>query len=203
MTSRYFSASFPARWQPIDVVTADVACVDGKEDYRNVKVNGLPAGGPVERTGTWSTGEFSTTLEDLLSISTNARFRRRGEDKVAGRAAFVFDYAVAQANSHWVMISPDQRRYNPPFEGAIWIDKESRRVLRIEQRTTSMPQDFPSSKAEMILDYTFVKIDQKTYLLPGGSENLGCMRGSGACSRNVIEFRNYRKFTVDSAVKFD
>ena len=28
----------------------------------------------------------------------------------------------------------------------------------------------------MILDYTFVKIDQKMYLLPGGSENPGCMR---------------------------
>jgi len=203
VTSRYFSTGFPARWQPIDVVTADVACVDGKEDYRNVAVNGIPTNAPVERTGTWSTGEFSTTLEDLLSAGTNARFKRRGEDKIAGRPAFIFDYTVAQANSHWVLVAPDQRRYSAPFEGAIWVDKESRRVLRIEQRTTSVPQEFPFSKAEMILDYTFVKIDQKMYLLPGGSENLGCMRGSGTCTRNVIEFRNYRKFTADSAVKFE
>jgi hypothetical protein len=203
VTSRYFSTTFPARWQPIDVVSADVVCLDGKEDYRNVKVNGLPAGAPVERTGTWSTGEFSTTLEDLLSVGTNAQFNRRGEDRDAGRPAYVFDYTVAQANSHWTLVAPDQRRFNAPFEGAVWIDKETRRVLRIEQRTTSVPQDFPLAKAELNLGYTFVQIDQKTYLLPGGSENLGCSRGSGSCSRNVIEFRNYRKFTTDSVVKFD
>jgi hypothetical protein len=101
------------------------------------------------------------------------------------------------------MVSPDGRRYNPPFEGSVWIDQESRRVLRIEQRTTSMPNDFPSSKAELTLDFAFVKIDQKSYLMPAAAESLGCMRGSGACTRNVIEFKNYRKFTADSAIKYE
>ena len=98
--------------------------------------------------------------------------------------------------------SPDDRRYNPAYEGAIWIDKETRRVLRIEQHTTGMPQDFPLLNAETVLTYAFVKIDGKPYLLPAGSENLGCSRGSGACTRNTIEFKNYKKFSAESTVTF-
>jgi hypothetical protein len=203
-TTRYFSTGIPVSWQTIDVVTADVACVNGKEDYRNVQINGISTNRPPERSGTWSTGEFSTTLEDVLSPMTNAQFkRRRGDDKIAGRPAVVYDYKVAQANSHWTMVSPDDRRYNPAYEGAIWIDKETRRVLRIEQSTSSIPQDFPLSRAETVIEYAFARIEQRSYLLPATSENIGCMRGSGTCSRNAIVFRNYRKFEAESVVTFD
>ena len=54
-------------WQKIDVVTADVACVNGREQYRNVAVNGIPSQRPIESTGAWSTGEFVTTLQNLFS----------------------------------------------------------------------------------------------------------------------------------------
>ncbi len=203
VTTRYFSNTFPASWQRIDEVTADLAYVGGKEEYRNIAINGIPSHAPPERSGSWSTGEFSTTLEDVLSLSTAAKFTRRGDDRLIGRPSVVFDYTVAAANSHWEMVSPDDRRIHPAHEGSIWIDKETRRVLRIEQRTSALPNDFPYSKAENVIEYAFAKIDGKSYLMPAKSENLGCMRGSGACTRNTIEFRNYRKFTADSVIKYD
>jgi hypothetical protein len=203
VTTRLFSTTFPASWQTIDVVTAEVAYVDGKEDYRDIKVNGAPVGSAPEKTGSWSTGEFGTTLEDILSTYTNANFKRRASDRIAGRPAAIFDYTVAASNSHWTIVSPDGRRVNPAYEGAIWIDRETHRVLRIEQRTNALPTDFPTSKAESVLDYAFARIEARTYLLPSKAEILGCMRGSGACTKNSIEFRNYRKFTTESNVKFD
>jgi hypothetical protein len=202
LTTRYFSQTWPARWQKIDEVTADVACVDGKEEYRNIAVNGNPVSRPPERTGSWSTGEFSTTMEDVLSIPTAARFKRRGEDRVGSRSAVVFDYTVAQPNSHWTLVSPDDRKFNPAYEGAIWVDKDTRRVLRIEQRTVDIPRDFPLLKAETVITYSFVTIDKKPVLLPGSSENLGCWRGSGTCVRNTIEFQDYKKFSAESSVTF-
>ncbi len=201
VTSRYFSPSPAPRWQLIDEVTADLAYVDGKEDYRNFRINGQLIDQP-EKTGSWSTGEFSTTLEDLLSLPTSAKFRRRGEQRMAGRNAVVFDYTVDQPHSHWTVVSPDDRRYNPPYEGAIWVDQETRRVLRIEQRSTSMPPGWPFSGVDSALDYGYFRIEEKTYLLPARGENKSCMSGSGACTRNVIDFRNYRKFTAESNVKF-
>lgn len=202
-TTRYFSTGWPASWQEIDVVTATVAYAHGKEDYRDIQVNGTPTQVPPERSGSWSTGEFGTTLQDILSFATNAAFHRRGADRVAGRPAVVFDYTVAQPNSHWTLVSPDGRNYNPGYQGAVWIDRDTRRVLRIEQRAVGLPRDYPFNKAECTIEYGFVKIEQATYLLPALSENLACMSGSGSCSRNSIQFRNYRKFTTDSTVKFD
>jgi hypothetical protein len=57
-------------------------------------------------------------------------------------------------------------------------------------------------RAEAILEYGFAKIDQTAYLSPAKGETNGCMGGSGACTRNVIEFRNDRKFTAESSVSF-
>jgi hypothetical protein len=203
VTTRYYANSVPAQWKAVDMVEAEVACVDGSEDYRNIRVNGKPTRQPIEKTGAWSTGEFVTTLQDVLSPMTAAAFKKRGESTVANRAAVVYDYSVRQPRSHWRIVPPDGKWYAPAYTGAIWIDKETKRVLRIEQRTSAMPPDFPYSKAESTLDYDFVRIEGKQHLLPVRSENLSCHRGSFNCTRNDIEFRNYRKFTADSNVKFD
>ncbi len=201
-TRRYYNSGIPASWHPIDEVGAEVAYVDGKEQYRNITVDGKPTALPPEKTGSWSTGEFGTTLEALMSPVTNASFHRHGTDRVGSRDAVVFDFQVAQSNSHWTIVAPDGRSYKPPFEGSIWVDRETARVLRIEERTTFMPADFPYSKAESTLEYTYARINQHNYLMPAVSENLACMRGSGTCSKNVITFKNYRKFTADSKVTF-
>ena len=68
---------------------------------------------------------------------------------------------------------------------------------------TGVLATFPLSRAETVIKYAFARIEQRSYLLPATSENIGCMRGSGTCSRNAIVFRNYRKFEAESVVTFD
>ncbi len=201
VTTRYLGSRAVSNWTAMDVVTADVASVNGKEDYRNIKINGR-AGDP-EKSGSWSTGEFQVTLDDILSPRTFAHFTLRGEERIADRTAWVFDLSVEQTNSHWTLVSQRGGEYNPAYRGAIWVDKESHRVLRIEQKAIGLPRDFAYDKAESTLVYGYVNIEGKSYLLPIQSENVGCMTGTANCSRNVIEFRNYRKFSADSNVKFD
>ena len=46
-TTRYFTRTLPPEWQVLDVVTAEVASVGGKEDYRNIRVNGKPSRRPI------------------------------------------------------------------------------------------------------------------------------------------------------------
>jgi hypothetical protein len=200
-TTRYQGSG--SNWRAMDVVTCEVASVNGKEDYRNFRINGRPTNGKPEDSGSWSTGEFTITLEDVLAYSTAANFTKRGEDRIAGRAAYVFDMAVQKPNSHWTLISPSGRQFTPAYKGSLWIDKESRRVLRIEQIAYGMPRDFAYDKAESTIEYGFVNIEGKTYLLPVRGENMACETGTRNCSRNVIEFRNYRKFGAESSVTFD
>ena len=123
------------------------------------------------------------------------------DDRIARRPAVIFDFTVEQANSNWTLVAPDQRTFTPAYSGSVWIDHETGRVLRIERRTGPVPPDFPISKAELNLEYAYARIEQQSYLLPARAESLGCVAG-GTCSRNVIEFRNYRKFTADSSIRF-
>jgi hypothetical protein len=54
-----------------------------------------------------------------------------------------------------------------------------------------------------VVAYSFVRIEGKTYPLPVHSEALTCQRGSNTCTKNEINFQNYRKFGADSTVTFD
>ena len=137
-TTRY--ASEVARggqtsWQTLDNVTADVIEENGTEKYKNILVNGQPPRVDVEKTGSWSRGEFSSLQLDVLSPYTNANFHGKQSTTIVNRAAFLYDFSVEQPNSHWHVESKDQS-YLPAYSGSIWIDKENYRVLRIELSAT-------------------------------------------------------------------
>jgi hypothetical protein len=201
-TTRSHGSVEPPDWRVIDVVTADVSCVNGREQYTNVRINGRSADRPVERSGAWSTGEFVTTLQDLFAPETDARFERVRDGRAAGRPAYVYRYSVDAPHSHWTLVSENGDRYKPAHSGEIWIDKESRRVLRIEQRADGLPASFGVERAETRIDYGFVRIESGTYLLPVEGETTGCGRGAAKCSRNTVSFRNYRKFSADSKTSY-
>jgi hypothetical protein len=203
-TTRY--ASEVARggqtsWQTLDNVTADVIEENGAEKYKNILVNGQPPRVDVEKTGSWSRGEFSSLQLDVLSPNTNASFHGKQSTTIVNRAAFLYSFSVEQQNSHWHVEAKGQS-YLPAYSGSIWIDKENYRVLRIELSAKNLPGTFPLDTVESAVDYDYVLIGEAKYLLPIHSEALSCARGTSQCSRNVIEFRNYKKFTADSNITF-
>jgi hypothetical protein len=202
-TTRSASAGVPPRWQVQDVVTAEVTSVNGEEKFRNIKVNGRTPATPVEKSGAWSTGDFSSTLLGILAPSSNARFKRSGADLILNRPTTIFDYSVDQPNSQWTLIAENDQKYKTAFAGRIWVDDKTRRVLRIEQHAVGVPSSFPYDRTEVTIEYGFVRIELGTYLLPVEGENTGCTRGSNHCSRNTIAFRNYRKFTAESSISFE
>jgi hypothetical protein len=75
-------------------------------------------------------------------------------------------------------------------------------VLRIEEQTGPMPSSFEFDKAESVIEYGFIRIDANNYPLPVHSEVLTRERGSFNCTKNDINFQNYRKFTADSNIMF-
>src|SRR5262249_3471073 len=62
---------------------------------------------------------------------------------------------------------------------------------------------FPLDQVESSVDYAFVQIGGNSVLLPSHAEGLGCDRPGGGCNRNVIDFRDYRKYTADLKDKID
>jgi hypothetical protein len=201
--TRYQSESHPASWQPIDVLKVTVVYEQGKEDYRDLTINGKATKKKLEESGgAWSTGEFGTVLIDLFSPATAADFHYRRDERIAGVNAKVYDYSVKRENSHWV-IHQGAQTYDPAYKGSVWIDPSTSRVLRIEMQALNFPDEFPADHIESATDYEYIRIgDTSKFLLPVHAETLGCQRGTNFCSRNTIDFRLYHKYSGESNISF-
>jgi hypothetical protein len=199
----YAARAGETSWHALDTVTADVVSEGGKESYKNILINGKPPKEAIEKSaGAWSTGEFSSVQLDVLSPATRADFHNKRSTTIANRAAYSYDFSVARANSHW-NIQSNSDSYLPDYTGVIWIDKDTSRVLRIELAARNMPKTFRLDTVESAIDYDYVPIGDGKFLLPVHSEALDCERGTNSCSRNAIDFRNYKKFTADTSISFD
>lgn len=204
-TTRYASETLrgsQTSWHTLDVVTADLVSEGGQESYKNILVNGRKPAVDIAKTGTWSTGAYASILFDVLAPDTNALFRGKRSTTIKGRDAWLYDFSVEKRNSHWE-VTTEGGTYVPPYTGSIWIDKESARALRIELSAHGLPDTFLLDTVENAVDYDFVPIGEGKYLLPVHSEALSCERHTSYCSRNVIDFRNYKKFSADTSITFD
>jgi hypothetical protein len=182
---------------PLDIVSAEIIYDHAKESYRNVKINDRPTDTSLEEiSGSWSTGEFASTLLSLFSTDTNARFRSGGASSISGVSAQVYDFEVPGGNSRWT-VHVDSQTMVAAYQGSVWVDPSTAHVLRIEIQARNIPPDFPMNTIESAVDYANVWIGGNSFLLPVHAETLGCPRDAGDCSHNIIDFRNYHEFRVD------
>jgi hypothetical protein len=203
LMSRYESTTKPASWHALDVVGMEVVYQDQKEDYRKITLNGRPVNKKLEEMGgAWSTGEFGTVLIDLFAPQTNADFHYQRDSRMASVLTKEYTFNVTHANSHWT-IHMGSQQYDPAYKGTVWIDPKTARVMRIEMQAYGFPTDFASDAVESATDYEYVRLgDAQQYLLPVHAETLSCQRGTPYCSRNTIDFRNYKKYTGESSITF-
>ncbi|MGA2214239.1 MAG: hypothetical protein ABSH31_13265 [Bryobacteraceae bacterium] len=200
--TRYVSETRQPSWNVIDVVSAEVVFEQNRESYRNLQINGKPSKKPPEESGAWSTGEFGTILGNLFSAYTDADFKFAQDDTISHRSASVFDFKVQRVRAAWRIWTTGQY-IMPAYRGSVWIDKQTGEVLRIEMQAKEIPEAFPEISVETAVDYDSIRLGTpEQFLLPVHSEALSCWRGSNDCQRNVIEFRNYHKFTGESNIEF-
>ncbi len=203
-TTRYVTGPGSGGWQAKDVVSANVVYENGKEDYRNIQINGKAITKKMEEmSGSWSTGEFATTLRSLFHPSREADFKYVKQTQMNGMTAWAYDYSVKRERSDW-RIQLGSQAIIPAYSGRVWIDSKTARTLRIEMQADDVPAEFPLDKIEATNDYGFVRLAaNEEFLLPTHAENLSCERGTSICSRNAIDFRNYHKFSGDAVISFD
>ena len=92
----------------------------------------------------------------------------------------------------------------PAYTGSVWIDPQTARVLRIEMEGQGHARRLPDRSrgiAPRIIP-TSGSATRSSTCCPYTAENLSCQRGTLYCSRNVIDFRNYHKYTGESSIKF-
>jgi hypothetical protein len=177
------------------------------EDYKLLSVNGMPATGDqsygMKLGGTISTGEYVTALSDLFKPESRADFNMVDTDTLRGRRTIIYEYEVKKEFSHqslgWGEHGSIEQQTISGYRGRIWVDRETNRVLRLEDISTEIDPGFPITAASKLIDYEWVTINEQEHLLPSRAvvELTDRVRGQTDQTRNEILFRGYRKFGAE------
>ena len=186
------------------------------EEYKVLTVNGMapPPGEDAEASkdfsknkyvpkGASSSGvEYISAVADVFKPETKTEFRMVDTDLVQNRRTVVYEYVVKRDNSSLTLGLDGGAKTSAGSRGRVWIDRELDRVLRFEQIATEIPPDFPITAATSVIDYDWVSINERKYLLPTHSEILLTTINPQMVvqSRNDIRFRNYQKFGAELKV---
>lgn len=194
-----FIRFFPGGWRQVDNFVADLSYYDKKEHYKILTVANQASPNATMDTlsGTRSTGEFGTTLRALFDPATNATFRLEGLDQTNGRDTVRVGYQVPKETSSRSINYNNQRTIVTPYRGRCWIDPNSYQVVRLEDKALAIPEDFPITRSEGATDYDLAEISGAKYWLPVRAEVLLVEGAAKVHTRNVIEFKKYRKFEAE------
>lgn len=207
---RAYARALTRNWNVSDRLTIAVSynAREG-EQYRVLAVNGFPtppqsepsSGNSLEKLGgATSTGEYVSRLAMIFRPDSNTEFKLVDTDTLNGRRAIIYEYDVKRDNARGTL---DYNRgaavTTTGDRGRLWIDREKFRVLRLESISTEIPIDFPITQASRAIDYDWVMIAEREYLLPSRAVvELTARQPDGLFqTRNDVRFRNYQKYGTE------
>jgi hypothetical protein len=204
--TRYLDVDGTGGWTRADVLTYEIAYNGKRESYKPLRVNGMMTGVPLERAGgATSTGDFASRLANLFDAETRATFKAAGRERLGTRQTLVYDFRVPRATSKNTLQFEPLPAVIFGYSGSVWIDAETKQVLRIEMAADDLPPSYAGISAENIIDYDIVKLRglDVEVLLPIRAEVVLGDRGRRHNARNVNVFKFYRKFETDVKILDD
>ena len=189
------------RWLLQDTLTIRLTYFEEKENYKLMLVNNAVAQQDYSKLGgATSGGDFGTMLRQIFEPATEAQFEWHRSEKLRSHLVYVFGYQVSQARSQWHIEYENQQGIIPAYRGLVHVDQETRQVLRVSLQSVDIPPS-PVQDAEITLDYDYQMLGDQKFLLPLKSEVLMVTRT--LLKKNDNEFRQYHKYSSESAIKYD
>jgi hypothetical protein len=187
-------------WKTQNTLIFDVAFTDGTEQYTLLTINGKPTTKKKGETGGLNTsGEFGSDLRKVFRPESQATFKWEHSTQLRGRSVDVFSYHIEQEHSgyYWRLDGEKGKEYKGslPYTGAVYVDRETNQVLRLTTLAQGVPAEWPLSGASEEIDYDFVSIEGREYLLPTHAETRA-MAKNGDAFRTIVEFSNYHRFST-------
>jgi hypothetical protein len=204
---RYVDTKGKDSWDPTDILTIRLAYSAGQaEDYKLIAVNGRKTFRTYEEVGGALTkGEFASILHHLFTASARTRFHWEHWTLLRKRPTYVFSYQIEPENSAYRMdIQNRDGRYSATLgqHGLIYVDHDSGQVVRIVVRGDHFPPDFPVQRSSSVLDYDFIDVGGRQFLLPLRAD-VRMVIPTKMQTRNLVEFEDYRKFSTETTITFD
>ena len=196
--TRAFNSESGSDWRKIEEMTVQVQFVDGVESYRNLIVNGRPSG---EYSG-GSRGQFGTALYYLFRPEAGTVFEPAGSAVIGGRDVAVFSMEMTNRR-YGITDGPRKKRRSFGYRGLTSIDKQTGHVLRLEHtERLGIPPKFPVRQASDSIDYDYVPIGGRDYLLPVRAQEFQRSSKKPYFERTETEWSGCRKFGADSDITY-
>ena len=201
VTRRYVDPTGMEFWRLQDTVLTKLSYFEQKEDYKVVMVNNQVVNiGYNELGGATSSGEFGSMLKAIFAPETRTRFEWDHWATLRGKRMHVFSYHVAQSHSDWAVVYEKTQKVVPGYRGMIYVDKDMLAVMRVTLEAEDMPVSFPVQQATTVLDYDFIDISGKEFVLPLKATLR--MRSGKVVVKNDTEFRLYKKFGAEATITY-
>lgn len=188
------------RLKALDTVRLEVLFSGKREQYAAPGERSFQDRSPIEYVsgGMMSDGIFASSLVNIF-IDENGLFTYRGEDDVAGRPAFKWDYKVPLLNSGHHLTVPAGSAVVAE-RGTFWADRDSLDLIRLDIHADEVPAFLDVQNAEAIIDYARMRIGDESVLLPQSAMVL--LTASNSEMRDRFEFTHCRSYQVQSILSF-
>jgi len=189
-------------WQLGDYLEIAIAYSAEKGERLDLKLhNGVSTSlGLDEVGGLISTGQFAGLLKSLFDETSQTTFQDAGTVSFSGRPCRVFSYVVETAYSRQTL-QVGKSRTIAGYRGRIFVDPETRQIVRLESESFDLPPDFPVSEAVSVVEFGWVTIGEHDYLLPVAARVALTDRKDRMTSLNCITFQKYGKFETTVVVE--
>jgi hypothetical protein len=203
---RYIDYDGTGAWDKADTLVYELTYNRKRETYKPINSIGRPLTRPLEESrGAYSTGDFASGLAALFDPETQAVFKPAGKERLGNRQTLLYDFRVPQESSKLTVKAEGAPQIVAGYSGTIWVDAETKRVLRIDQAVEGLPKGYPVTHSESSVDYDMIKLRglDVDFLLPIKAELVIGNRREKHNSRNLIYFKFYRKFETDVKIGED
>jgi len=204
VTNRSVDQSGNGNWKHRDSLAELLMYHDNQESRTTLEVNGKRSSlKRAELNSTWpiSVGEFGALIKLVFAPSSKAVFEWKQAATLSdgSETVQVLSYRVAQENAT-IDLSSGNNTLGVGFHGLVYLDSATSGIRRITLEADGLPRTFPMHAAAMTVDYDFVGISARDYLLPVHS-TVSLQRGRKQIELNEIAFRNYRRFGSRTKLK--
>ncbi len=203
---RYFDVEGTGAWDKADSLVYELTYNRKRETYKPINAIGRPVTRPLEESrGAYSTGDFASGLAALFDPDTRAVFKPAGKERLGNRQTLLYDFRVQQESSKLTVKAEGAPQIVAGYSGTVWIDAETKHVLRIDQAVDDLPKSYPVTNSEASVDYDIIKLKglEVDFLLPIRAEFIIADRREKKYFRNLIHFKFYRKFETDIKIGGD
>ncbi len=202
VTNRSVDQAANGKWKHRDSIAELLTYHDNQESRTTLEVNGKRSSlKRTEMNSAWPTsvGEFGALLDLVFAPSSKTRFEWKEDGSLGDGTLHVLSYRVAHENAT-LDLSESNNTIGVGFHGLVYIDSATSGIRRITVEAEGLPRNFSMHAAWMTVDYDYVAISGRDYLLPVRS-TVSLQRHHRQIELNEIAFRNYRRFASRAKIK--